>query len=224
MQYLKQLTTEEIENYRVFFNDNHYLLLRNILTEEAIELFKTIEFSDDSLKDRLQFGRRHGLNMCNDEIVNRYHIETLDFFKMIIGEQFFKTCAFAMEYIKGSEVNAHMDFVINEVSTTVCYNTNGNYPIYVDSRYNENNYNFRYTLPKGVEIPEEFKIEFCLNSGDILMFNGRNHFHWRNKLEEDIQYQAILAHYSSTRGGTEEWTKKMSQDVPKENSFEPYGR
>lgn len=223
MQYLKELSNEEIESHRLFFDENHFLLLRDILTDEAIELFKTIEFSDDSLRDRLQFGRRHGLHMTNDEIVQNYHTETLEFFKRIIGEKYFKTCAFAMEYIKGSKVNPHLDFVINEVSTTVCFNTNGNYPIYVDRRFTENNYNFRYTLNSVDEIPEECKVEFCLNSGDIIMFNGRNHFHWRNELTEDITYQAILAHYSFTKGGSEEWKQKMSQDVPKENSFKPYG-
>ena len=54
---------------------------------------------------------------------------------------------------------------------------------------------------------------------EIDIFNGRNHLHWRNKLNDDIKYKAILSHYSVTKLGTQEYKDKSCQDVPYENSI-----
>ena len=62
------------------------------------------------------------------------------------------------------------------------------------------------------------KIEINIQVGDIGFFNGRNHLHFRNKLEENINYRGILTHYSKTIENSDDWIKKTSKTPPYENS------
>ena len=39
----------------------------------------------------------------------------------------------------------HLDLIINEVSSTICFSSNEDYPIFISSNFIENNYNHRYT-------------------------------------------------------------------------------
>ena len=219
--FLKDISPIEIEKYNLFFKANDYVLIKNILTDEAINILNnSIEFTNETLKDKPQFGRRHNINMNDDLLIKQYQTETIDFYKKIIGNDYRNTFAFAMEYIKNSEVLPHLDFIFNEVSSTTCYYTDESYPIYISSEYIENNYNHRYSIKNSNLIDDSKKIEINIECGDIGIFNGRNHLHWRNKLEKDIKYRAILSHYGLTEPGSKEWIKKTSQSVPYENSVD----
>ena len=81
----------------------------------------------------------------------------------------------------------------------------------------ENNYLKRFT-ENIVNIKKEDKVEINIQVGDIGFFNGRNHLHFRKKLEKNIDYRAILTHYSKTVKNSEEWKKKTSQQPPFYNS------
>jgi len=219
MKYLKDLDESILDEYSLFFKKNEYVLIKDILTPECIELFMTIKFNDVALKSLLQFGRRHNDDFGKSSILDEFQKETLGFYKKIIGEEYFPTYLFAMEYIKNAEVFPHLDLIQNEVSSTICYYDTGKYPLYMCKEYIENNYKFRYTIPSSSVIPEEQKIELDIRCGDIGIFNGRNHFHWREKLNDDIILRGILSHYSFTKPNTEEYKLKTSLNVPFENSI-----
>lgn len=221
MKFLKKTSDFDLEQYKLFFKNNHYVLIKDILTEECINLFmNNITFTEETLKDKYQFGRKHNNNCGESEIILEFQKETLEFYRKIIGEEYFTTYAFAMEYIKGSEVFPHLDLICNEVSSTICYYDTGSYPLYICKDYMENNYNHRYSIGSSSIIPEDKKIKLDIRCGDIGIFNGRNHLHWREKLNEDIVQRGILSHYSYTKSGTEEYKIKTSVDVPFENSLQ----
>ena len=220
MKFLKDLSEGVLEDYRCFFETNDYVLIKNILTDECIDAFmNTITFNEETLKDKAQFGRKHNNDFGKLPIILEFQKETLEFYKKIIGDKYFATFAFAMEYIKDAEVFPHLDFIFNEVSSTVCFHDTGSYPLYVCKDYIENNYNHRYSISSSSLISEDKKVQLDIRGGDIGIFNGRNHLHWREKLKEDIIHRAVLSHYSYTKPGTEEHKIKTSATVPVENSL-----
>ena len=114
----------------------------------------TITFNEDTLKDKLQFGRKHNNDFGRLPIILEFQKETLEFYRKIIGEEYFSTFAFAMEYINGSEVLPHLDLICNEVSSTICYHDTGIYPLYLCKDFIENNYKNRYTISSSSLISE----------------------------------------------------------------------
>lgn len=219
MKYLKDISDNSLKEYQLFFKENDYVLIKNILTDECINFFMNeITFDEDTLKDKLQFGRKHNVDMINSDVILDFQKNTLEFYKKIIGDDFFPTCAFAMEYVKGAEVFPHLDFIFNEVSSTICYHDTGSYPLYICNDYIDNNYNSRYSIASSSLIQEDKKSKIDIRCGDIGIFNGRNHYHWREKLNEDIIQRGILSHYGYTKPGTEEYKIKTSKNVPFENS------
>jgi hypothetical protein len=219
MKFIKEISENLLEEYRMFFKSNDYVLIKDILTDECINCFmNTITFNEETLKDKPQFGRKHNNDFGKLPIILEFQKETLEFYRKIIGEEYFATFAFAMEYIRDSEVLPHLDLICNEVSSTICYFDNGSYPLYLCKDYIENNYNHRYTISSSSMISSEKQIKMDIRCGDIGIFNGRNHLHWREKLNEDIINRGILSHYSYTKPGTEEYKIKISVDVPFENS------
>jgi hypothetical protein len=215
--FFKTISDEDLEKYRQFFLENDHVILKDILTAEGKEYLNKIEFQSTA-GDLPQFGRNHNREEFR-YIIDKYVSDTKDIYKKIIGEQFFSTFAFAMEYIKDNYVNPHLDLIINEISSTVCYYSNGQYPLYMSSEFMENNYNHRYSLKDHNSIPLENRIKMDIGCGDVGIFNGRNHLHWREKLTDDISYRAILSHYCCTIGGSDEWNKKISEEVPHENNL-----
>ncbi len=90
MKYIKDLSEEEINHYRDSLKNNDYVLIKNILTEEAIEYLRdNIKFGPQA--GRLQFGRCHNLKDNSQSICNDYHIETFKLYKRILGEEYYTT-------------------------------------------------------------------------------------------------------------------------------------
>lgn len=216
MKYIRDLSEEEISEYRDFLKKNDYLLIKNILTEEAINYFKDkIKFGDQA--GPLQFGRCHNLKDNSQLVCDDYHIETFNLYKRILGEEYYTTYNFAMLYGKGNILLPHLDLIENEISATTCYASEKDYPIYISKQFIENNYIERYTEDMN-NIKHEDIVEINIQVGDIGFFNGRNHLHFRNKLTEDINYRGILTHYSKTVRNSDEWYEKTSEKVPYLNS------
>jgi hypothetical protein len=219
MKYFKEISEEEFDTYRTFFKNNDFVLIKNILTDEAIEfLNNNIIFNEETSKDKLQFGRKHNYEFGTSKIIFDFQNSTLDFYKKIIGDDYFTTFSFAMEYIEGSEVFPHLDLICNEVSSTICYYDTGSYPLYLCSDFIDNNYNSRFSIKSSNLISENKKIKLDIRCGDIGIFNGRNHFHWREKLTDNYVVRGILSHYGITKPGTEEYKIKTSENVPFDNS------
>ena len=216
MEYLRKLSDQEINEYKLFLKNNDFLLIKNILLPSAIMNFNNnIEFGKPL--DELQFGRQHNLKNNSQKICNDYHIESFKLYKQIIGEEYYPTYTFAMKYNKNNECIPHLDLVQNELSATTCYSAEKNYPIYISKQFMDNNYKERYSEDP-TNIKDDDIIEINIEVGDIGFFNGRNHLHFRKKLNENINYRAILTHYSKTIENSEEWIKKTKDSVQYLNS------
>ena len=70
MKYLKDISDDILDEYRSFFKLNDYVLIKNILTDEFINLcMNSITFNDDALKDKPQFGRKHNNDFGKSPII-----------------------------------------------------------------------------------------------------------------------------------------------------------
>jgi hypothetical protein len=100
-----------------------------------------------------------------------------------------------MKYNACSELIPHYDNYNMPISSTICYHNDERieYPLYIDKSYFNNPHPFRLTIDDKNGIPEQNKIKIELNEGDVGIFKGRNHLHWRDK--KDIKdYRALLFH------------------------------
>ena len=49
----------------------------------------------------------------------------------------------------------------------------------------------------GTTTPSANIVKLNINVGDIGVFNGRNHLHFRDKVTENLNYKAIIFHWST---------------------------
>lgn len=190
------ITTEESEKLSLFFKNNDYLLLKNILTDEIkTYLFNNITFNDkNELNNSIQFFREHHDTTC-DVFISRFNLAIKPFYEFILQKDLSPFIGFAMKYNENSDCKPHYDNYNMPISSTICfYNEDKNdYPLYIDKAYLNNPHPFRLTVDDKNGIPEENKIKIDINEGDIVIFRGRNHLHWRDKLPIK-NYRAILCH------------------------------
>ena len=159
-----------------------------------------------------QFGRNH----INCEEFDIFHKELYDIVKNIIGNQYYPTYYYGMEYTINNELLPHLDLITNEISATAVFNSEYNYPIFISKEFFNNNYSNRFTISKKECLEKYTPIQIDANEGDIIFFNGRNHFHWREKKENNLKYCAILTHYSKTPENQRHLVSNIT--VPFENS------
>ena len=193
--YIKHINEERIKFYKEFFKKNNFVLCKDVLTEEGIQILKQNIIFQSDVSDKSQFCRRmFTVEDDKNDILLQFQKDTLFFFQKILGEEYSDTYLFAMEYVKDSHLTPHLDLISNGVSATVCYEADKKYPIFVGKKYYTNNSINRIDI----QITEEEKQNSFLidaDVGDIAMFNGRNYLHWRDKAEDDVSYKAVLTHY-----------------------------
>ena len=182
-----------------FFLENDYLLLKDVLTDDIkTYLFNTVRFDksiDDpsnEINDRNQFYRQHGDAGIEP---SSFMKQILPFYEFILDKKLSPAIGFAMKYNSNSEVLPHYDNYNMPISSTICYYNEDkiNYPIYIDKSYFNNPHPFRLTVDDKNGIPNTNIIQLDLNEGDIAIFRGRNHLHWRHK-QPVKDYRAILVH------------------------------
>ena len=191
-KFFRELTNQELEFHILEMREKHCTIIRNILTKKGFKYLESnIVFDDFHLGNKAQFFRRHNTEISLPS-VDRFHKDTKNTIKKIIGNEFETSYSFAMEYVKGSELTPHLDLPNNAISATLCYETNEDYEIFIDKDYRENN-----SLTRINSQPRDRNNALKLNigKGDIGIFNGRNHLHWRNKATDTVSYKALLMHY-----------------------------
>ena len=191
---LRKIDDREIMELSKFFIENDYFIIKNIISQEDIEyLNSNIKFSNGLKTEPTQFFREHS----HDIIIDKIHDDLTKILeKLNLRNKYYRTYNFGMLYNKNSELFPHLDLITNELSATLCFNQEENYPIYIDKNYIVNKYNNRFTT-KIENISDKDKIKIDIQAGDIAFFNGRNHYHFRDKLEKDINYKAFLLHWST---------------------------
>ena len=194
-----QITINKILFLRKTFMKNGYFLAKKILSKELCELCQSIIIFDNSTKnDDRQFYRNHNVKNDNSEkLISIIHEFLNKLFSLIMNRNLFNTYSFAMNYIKGSDMDPHYDLLLNSISATVVFKGSNSYnPIFIDKSLFGNPYTHRLTIKDKSSIPVENIIELNADFCDIVCFRGREHLHWRNKINFDEDYRAFLVHFT----------------------------
>lgn len=104
----------------------------------------------------------------------------------------YPTYSYARIYYKGSELQKHFDRETSEVSVSVCLQKDVDWPLYVENS-------------------EGVIHQLDLEVGDIAIYSGRKHKHWRNPLPGEKQIQAFLQYVDAN--GTSAWLKWDTRPV-----------
>ena len=195
----KTMSRERFSSLSNFWRENEYVLIEDALTEGAISLLKEhITYEQmNSVNDSRQFFRVHNDRDC-DPFILEFLAASNAYYSAILSVDIVPAYGFAMKYVRNSDMDPHYDHVNNPISSTVCYNFSPDHlsnPIYVDRARFENPYTHRLTIKDRDGIPIENVVELHLRAGDMAVFRGRNHLHWRKFVVDDMDYRAILLHY-----------------------------
>ena len=97
-------------------------------------------------------------------------------------------------YVKDSDLPAHTDRADCEYTVSYIINkpTNENWPIYFHTKKQPVKYKGRLDFTP----PKDECIECDCGPGGLMMFNGTDHAHFREKLEGEY-YHIVLLHYRS---------------------------
>jgi hypothetical protein len=190
------ISLEKSKELSDFFINNDYLLVNDILTNEIKDyLKKNILFDKKNyLTEPRQFFREHHDEECGI-IINKFYKVIKPFYEFILKIDLTDFIGFGMKYNENSDCKPHYDNYNMPISSTICFYNEDKipYPLYIDKSYLNNPHPFRLTIDDKSGIPEENKIKIDVNEGDIGIFRGRNHLHWREKLPVK-DYRALLCH------------------------------
>jgi len=196
IQIFRELDKNELYDIASFFEQNDYVLVKNILTDEIKKyLSNKITFNDsNALNDKRQFYREHNDSSCN-EIIKMFLNTLKPAYSLMLNKKLTNFLGFSMKYNENSDCIPHYDNYNMPISSTICFKNDDNisYPLYIDKSYFNNPHPFRLTVDDKDNIPKENIIKIDINEGDIGIFRGRNHLHWRDK-KYVKDYRAILCH------------------------------
>jgi hypothetical protein len=196
MKVFNEISKEKAEEIFNHFVENDCVLINDILTHEIKEYLKNnITFKKhNDIDEPRQFYREHNDEECN-EFIKRFNYEIKIFYEFILQRQLTNIIGFSMKYNENSDCKPHYDNYNMPISSTICfYNEDKiSYPLYIDKSKFNNPHPFRLTIDDKDGIPEINKIKIDINEGDIGIFRGRNHLHWRDK-KYVKDYRAILLH------------------------------
>jgi hypothetical protein len=169
---------------REIFKLEEYLVVPHFFeTKDLYEYSKEL-----SKKSRIGDRQVSGTPVAyGDPVMEEILVKLLPNIEELVGLELYKTCSYWRMYKKGDVLRIHKDRPACEISVTLTigYDGSGPWPIYV---LNKNE--------------EPIKIE--LDSGDALIYNGINRFHWRAINNLGMQAQVFL-HYVGKNGVYSEW-------------------
>lgn len=190
--YFKQL---DIESHARTFKEKGYLVLKGVLSQEHCEsIYNSINFVPT--KKRSQWFRSHS---DNSDVADLIMSQLRGFIEMIVGSRLWDSYSFGMEYTKkaNNTMEGHFDTSENPISLTFCIHSSerdAKNPICIDKTSFSNPFCSRLTISDITDI-ESIRVEkFDLKVGDICLFRGREHLHWRENTDSE-RYAAVLCHY-----------------------------
>ena len=218
MKIFNDVTIGEMREYNRFWRENDYLHIKNALTREMVSLFDdNIMFNERvAADDPRQFYRIHH-DKASSWIISGYHVAAQDYYKAVLSADLMRMDAFAMKYMANSDLLPHYDNIFTVISSTVCYRCGPDgkrNPLFLDRAKFLNPYQQRLTVADKAGIPPQNIVELDLGPGDIGIFRGRTHLHWRETSVGELDCRAILAHYSDS--GYDSVLKKPEfiRDIP----------
>lgn len=193
------LSRESLASTVTFWKQNEYVFLRDALTDDAISLLmERVTYEEMTcVDDPRQFYRVHNDESCSG-FIHKFLAASRSYYSAILSAELSPAYAFSMKYIKNSDMDPHYDNFNNPISSTICYHFSPEHlsnPIYVDRARFDNPYTHRVTVKDRDGIPVENVAEMNLRAGDIAVFRGRNHLHWRRLVSDEMDYRALLLHF-----------------------------
>lgn len=213
------------------FEENGYLLIKNFCDVKSFFTEQNIE-NHKKQKKGIHHFRRIGdelilIKVKNEENVggcsSRYkypdyeklHFLIKDELEKILGKKLHPSFFYDRMYFAGSELKYHIDRPSCEVSVTLHINSNLNKPWYIFLKSHKNN-----------------TVNFDLNAGDAVVYNGTEVPHWRlplpskyNKFQKNIRkifrikddtyYYQIFFHYVYSDGKY----AHHAWDYPNQNNY-----
>jgi len=185
------------DNFKKGISGNEYkpVIVENVFNSSAHNLIKNFfEYgikNDKYILGDSQSKRYKGSN----ELVSRLmQYEMLPLIEHIVGKKLKPTYTYLSFYNKGCDLPPHTDRAECEYTVSfIVDKPNYNWNIYVDPKKEPIKSKGRYIDYKTQENKNRC-IKVDCNSNGLMMFNGIDHIHFREKLEADY-YNVILFHY-----------------------------
>jgi hypothetical protein len=198
IQLFQSISDERLHSLTEFWKNNDYLLIADALTPAAIDLLnERIRYGQNDAGE-LQFHRIHNEGDSH-HFINQFLGASVEYYKLVLAKDLLATYGFAMKYVKNSNLHPHYDNYNNPISSTICYHSapsDVRIPIYLDRARFSNPYPLRLTVKDRDGIPRANVVSLDLRPGDIGIFRGRNHLHWRDAIADEVDYRAVLLHFS----------------------------
>ena len=185
----------ELFDKKHVFDEYHPIILDNTIKPDTLlllqEYYKTTIDKGVFLLGDKQSKR---FKAHNEPMSRLLHYEMLPLIEHIVGKPLQPTYTYLSCYIKDSDLPAHTDRADCEYTVSFIINKpiDVNWPIYFHTKKQRTKHQGRVNF-----IPPKDECIACdCGSGGLMMFNGTDHAHFREKLESDY-YHVVLLHYKS---------------------------
>jgi prolyl 4-hydroxylase len=177
------------------FDEYHPIVLDNTILPETLSILQeyyktTIDKGVFILGDK----QSKRFKAHNEPMSRLLHYEMLPLIEHIVGKSLEPTYTYLSCYVKDSDLPAHTDRADCEYTVSYIINkpTNENWPIYFHTKKQPTKHKGRLDFTP----PKDECIECDCGPGGLMMFNGTDHAHFREKLEGEY-YHIVLLHYRS---------------------------
>lgn len=190
--YFKKLDTETLAKD---FKEKGYVVLRGVLAEtHCKKIYDAMNFIPT--KKRSQWFRSHS---DNANVANSIMSQLRGYIERIAESTLWDSYSFGIEYSKQTDntMEGHYDTSENPISLTFCIHSSqgdAKNPICIDKASFSNPLSSRLTISDITDIDDTCVDRVDLKVGDLCIFRGREHLHWRENTDSD-KYAAILCHY-----------------------------
>jgi len=195
--YTNKLCIQNI-HFKKKYEINDYLpmiVIENVIEKEVLQLLNNY-YKDAIHKKIFVLGDRQAKRFkAHNEGFSRFlHYELLPLMEHILKKKLRPTYTYLSCYVKGADLPAHTDRKDCEYTVSFLLDKpeNATWKIYVHKKRQEIKYKGRHI--EGASKDECHELD-C-NPGGMMMFQGIDHIHFREKLEFDF-YNILLLHYRS---------------------------
>lgn len=194
-----------------FFKKNNYLILKNVISKELIEIVTQYALFDeiqDFTTEKMVFDFSQVENAHSkyaDPLMETMLLKLHPIMEENTGLNLYPTYSFYRVYRNGDILKNHLDRDACEISCTLCFGTG------------HNNLEYCWPIFMGGK-------EILLNPGDLAIYNGIEIEHWRNELvykDPTWQVQGFF-HYVNKNGLYKDWKydkrERLGEKLKKETT------
>lgn len=185
----------ELFDKKHVFDEYHPIVLENTIRPETLSLLQeyystTIENGVFLLGDK----QSKRFKAHNEPMSRLLHYEMLPLIEHIVGKPLQPTYTYLSCYVNDSDLPAHTDRADCEYTVSYVINkpTGVNWPIYFHTKKQPIKHQGRVRFVP----PKDECIACDCGPGGLMMFNGTDHAHFREKLDGEY-YHIVLLHYRS---------------------------